>query len=181
MTFGRFFTNCGPKNATFAVRRFGATNDDLIVTYDVGGTATNGVDYVPLPGLVTIPAGERRALITVVPLDDGPPDINSSVVLKLESGTNYVLGFPNKAAAVIIDSGWPRPVTGMLPGNAFNLTAYGPDGAWFHVQYSTDLMNWTSVCTNQVVNGSIDFVDPDAQQIPVRFYRAVPDPGPPGE
>jgi hypothetical protein len=44
----RFFTNCGPKNATFMVHRSGDTNDDLTVTYEVGGTATNGVDYVPL-------------------------------------------------------------------------------------------------------------------------------------
>ncbi len=179
--FCRFFTNCGPKNATFAVRRAGATNDDLTVLYAIGGTATNGVDYLPLTGSVTIPAGERRALVTVVPLDDGPPDINSTVVLKLDQGTNYLVGFPNKAAALIIDSGWPRPVTGMLSDDSFNLSAPGPDGAWFHVECSTDLVNWTSVCTNQVVNGSIDFVDPDAAQAQARFYRAVPEPDSPGE
>ena len=77
--------------------RFGATNDDLDVAYAIGGTATNGVDYVALPGLVTIPAGERRADITIVPLDDGPPDITSTVILKLvpdATGTNYLLGYP---------------------------------------------------------------------------------------
>lgn len=175
----RVFTNCGPKDATFTVFRFGATNDDLDVAYAIGGTATNGIDYVALPGLVTIPAGERRAAITIMPLDDGPPDITSTVILKLVPGTNYLLGYPQAAAAIILDSQSPRAVTGMVPGAAFNLIAAGPDGAWFHVEYSTDLIHWRSVCTNQVVNGRIDFVDPDAATNPARFYRTVPEAGPP--
>ena len=61
----RYFTNCGPKDAIFTVRRLGDTNSDLTVTYAIGGTATNGVDYVTLPGTVTIPAGQRAAMITV--------------------------------------------------------------------------------------------------------------------
>jgi hypothetical protein len=178
----RVCTNCGPKDATFTVFRFGATNDNLDVAYAIGGTAANGIDYVALPGSVTILAGERRADITVVPLDDGPPDITSSVVLKLipdATGTNYLPGYPRAAAAIILDSQSPRAVTGTLPGPAFNLSAAGPDGAWFHVEYSTDLTHWTPICTNQVVNGCIDFVDPDAAANPARFYRTVPEPGPP--
>jgi hypothetical protein len=177
----RLFTNCGPKDATFTVFRFGATNDDLDVTYNIGGTATNGIDYVALPGLVTIPAGERRADITIIPLDDGPPDITSTVILKLVPGTNYLLGYPQAAATIILDSQSPRAVTGLMPGAAFNLSAAGPDGAWFHVEYSTDLIHWTPVCTNQVVNGRIDFVDPDAATNPARFYRTVPEAGPPSQ
>ncbi len=173
----RYFTNCGPKTATFTVRRFGDTNGDLTVPYDIGGTASNGVDYVALPGSVTIPAGERRALITIVPIDDGPPDVNKTVILALTASTNlppdYLLGFPRRAAAIIIDQA-PCPTTGMLPDGCFHLAAPGPDAAWFSIEYSTDLVNWTSICTNQVINGSIDFVDPDAVGNPSRFYRAVP-------
>ncbi|HEV2436245.1 MAG TPA: Ig-like domain-containing protein [Verrucomicrobiae bacterium] len=175
----RYFTNCGPKTATFTVRRFGDTNGDLTVPYDISGTASNGVDYVALPGSVTIPAGERRALITIVPIDDGPPDVNKTVVLTLLPDMQmnplpgYVLGFPRRAAAIIMDQG-PCPTIGMLPGSCFHLAIPGPDAAWFSVQYSTDLVNWTPVCTNQVINGSIDFVDPDAPASPSRFYRAVP-------
>jgi hypothetical protein len=175
----RLFTNCGPKDATFTVFRFGATNDELDVTYDIGGTATNGIDYAALPGLVTIPAGERRADITVVPLDDGTPDISSTVILKLDAGTNYLIGLPKAAAAIILDSESPQAVNGLMPGAIFNISASGPDGAWFHVEYSTDMIHWTPVCTNQVVNGRIDFVDPDAATNPARFYRTVPEAGPP--
>ncbi|HLX94696.1 MAG TPA: Ig-like domain-containing protein, partial [Verrucomicrobiae bacterium] len=180
----RYFTNCGPKIATFTVRRFGDTNSDVTVPYDIGGTASNGVDYVALPGLVSIPAGERHALITIVPIDDGPPDLDKTVILTLTADTNippdYLLGFPRRAAAIIIDHG-PCPATGMLPGGCFHLVTPGPDAAWFAVEHSTDLVNWTAVCTNQVINGSIDFVDPDAQSNSSGFYRAVPLTDPPSE
>ena len=119
----RPFTNCGPKIAIFTVRRFGDTNGDLTVPYDIGGTASNGMDYVALPGSVTIPAGERRALITIVPIDDGPPDVNKNVILTLLPDMQmnplpgYVLGFPRRAAAIIID----RPVSddGYVTGRLF--------------------------------------------------------------
>ncbi|PYJ05049.1 MAG: hypothetical protein DME25_09150 [Verrucomicrobia bacterium] len=171
--FCRTFTNCGPKNATFTVHRFGATNDPLTINYAIGGTATNGMDYVTLPGFVTIPAGEHSAVITVVPIDDGPPDITSTVVLKLKPDTNYIIGLPARAAAIILDGPF-LPRTTMLPGACFHLSANGPDAAWFRVEYSSDLVNWTPICTTQVVHGSIDFVDPDAQNDQHRFYRAVP-------
>ncbi len=177
----RFFTNCGPKNATFTVHRSGDTNDDLTVAYEIGGTATNGVDYVPLSGSVTIPAGQRHAEVTVVPLDDGPPDISTTVVLGLKNDTNYLVGYPRKAAALILDGLRLHPFSGLLSDRSFHLGAPGPDGTWFHVEFSTDLLNWTSICTNQVVNGSIDFIDPDAQSDQSRFYRTVPEANPPPE
>src|SRR5439155_11923373 len=177
-TICRTYTNCGPKNATFSVRRFGVTNDALAVNYAIGGTATNGVDYVTLSGSVTIGAGERSAPITIVPLDDGPPDITGTVILKLLPDTNYFIGLPGRAAAIIIDGPviWPR--TALLSDRSFHLNSTGPDGAWFRVEYTLDLVNWAAICTNQVVNGSIDFVDPDAQNDQLRFYRAVPETSP---
>ncbi len=176
----RPFTNCGPKNASFTVRRCGATNDDLVVTYATGGSASNGVDYVTLPGAVTIPAGKAAAMITLVPIDDGPPDVNKTVILTLLPDMQmnplpgYVLGFPQRAAAIIIDNSGPHPATGMLSCGCFHLVKPGPDSAWFCIEYSTNLTDWTPICTNQVINGSIDFVDPDAANSAGRFYRVLP-------
>ncbi|MGZ4972164.1 MAG: Ig-like domain-containing protein, partial [Limisphaerales bacterium] len=167
-------TNCGPKSATFLVRRDGSTNDSLTVNYEIGGTATNGVQYMTLPGSVTIPAGEHGALITVVPIDDGPPEINMTAILKIKLSTNYVIGLQQRAAAYILDGPQIRPASEITTDRCFHLKADGPDGAWFHIDYTTDLTTWTSLCTNQVVNGSIDFIDPDAQGDQLRYYRAVP-------
>ena len=181
----RYLTNCGPKTATFSVHRSGDTSDSLTVPYAIGGTASNGVDYQTLPGSVTIPAGACRALITVVPIDDGPPDVTKTVVLTLTASTNappdYVVGFPPHAAAIILDPPFVRAVTAMLSDNSFRLALPGPDAAWFSIEHSTDLINWTPVCTNQVVNGSIDFIDPDASGNAAGFYRVVPEAGPPAD
>ena len=165
------------------VRRWGDTNADLTVPYAIGGTASNGVDYVAIPGVVTIPAGDRSAVITIMPIDDGPPDITKTVILSLTPSTNtppdYLLGFPRRAAAIILDSSGLPPVTALLPDRCFHLVMPGPDAAWFSLEYSTDLANWTAICTNQVVNGSINFVDPDTQGDQARYYRAVPITTPP--
>jgi len=42
-----------------------------------------------LPGIVTVAAGERSAQITVIPIDDGTPDITRTVIFKLKP--NYKL------------------------------------------------------------------------------------------
>lgn len=178
-------TNVGPKNAYFTVHRHGATNDDVTVAYEIGGTATNGVDYDLLPGVVTIPAGERSAMISVVPIDDGPPDITSTVRLALVADTNsppaYVLGRPQRAVAIILDGPLTRHGGGLLSDHHFHVSVPGPNGAWCHVDYSSDLTNWTPVCTNQVINGMVDFVDPDGVTSGGRFYRVVPEANPPDE
>ena len=54
----------------FTVTRTGSTATALTVSYTVGGSATNGVDYQTLSGTVLIPAGEASATITVLPIDD---------------------------------------------------------------------------------------------------------------
>jgi hypothetical protein len=181
----RWFTNCGPKDATFAVVRAGDTNDELTVSYSVSGTASNGVDYANLPGLVNIPAGQSAALITIIPLDDPTNVAVQTVILSLNTDTNtppdYILGYPRHAEALIIDSGSRYPIspTAVLGDRTFHLNAAGPNGGWFRIDYSTDCLHWVPLCTNQVVNGSIDFADPDAAGSPTRLYRPVPLPNPP--
>jgi hypothetical protein len=139
------------------------------------------------------PPTNRPPLLSIVATDpiavegtnyDGPPDITITVMLTLGPSTNtppdFVLGYPPKAAALIFDFG-PRPPPVVLPDKCFHLSAAGPNGAWFHIECTTDRLYWTPICTNQVINGSIDFVDPEAQRYQVRFYRAVPEAGPPQE
>ena len=173
----QWFTNWGPKNALFAVKRLGDASSDLTVNYRISGTASNGGDYAALPGFVTIPAGSAYALIPIVPIDTGISNVSKTVVLTLTPSTNtppdYIVGFPARAAALIWEN-WLRPPSAVLPDGSFHVTATGPDGAWFYVQYSSDLVNWSSVSTNQVFQGSIEFIDPDAPSSASRFYRAVP-------
>jgi hypothetical protein len=188
-----WFTNCGPKNAILTVRRAGNTNTELAVSYDLGGTAINGVDYDALPGVVRVPAGQRKADILIVPKEDRHtnalhPDWVKTVILRLtpvplasNTPPPYVVGYPNRAGAVILDSDRPRLATTALPDRCFLLGTDAADGTWFRIEYSTDLVNWVSVCTNQVIQGAIHFVDPEAPEMPRRFYRALPEANPPPE
>lgn len=179
----QFYTNWGPKNALFTVRRFGDAIAPVTVSYSLSGTATNGTNYGALAGTVTMPAGAAYALIPVVPIDNGPPYIPKTVILTLNPDTNatpaYHVGIPRRAAAVIVHD-WVRSyLPFLLADGSFHLNADGPDGAWFSVQNSTDLLRWSTVSTNQVFQGSIDFVDMDAVSNVVRFYQAVAQPGAP--
>jgi hypothetical protein len=179
---------CRTNTATFLVRRSGPTNDALTVWYRIGGTASNGVDYLALPGNVTIPAGERAAPIVVVPLDDNLPEKLETVVLRLLVPPAmtavippYVIGWPARAAAIIVDNDQPRPLTGTLPDRCFHLMRPGANGTWWRIECSSDLTHWTPLGTNQVTDGALHFVDPDADELPARFYRAVPESPPPPE
>jgi len=155
------------------------------VTYSMSGTARNGVDYVALPGVVTIPAGQPEAMITIIPLDGPTNSAVATVILSLSPSTSsppaYAPGFPGRAEIIIIDNGLAHPV---LPGavlgdHSFLFSAAGPDGAWFRVDCTTNCIHWSPICTNQVINGSIDFADPDSANVPLRLYRIVPLSGPP--
>lgn len=172
-----WFTNWGPKDALFTVRRFGDASSSLNVTYGIGGTASNGVDYATLPGAVTIPAGAAYALIPIVPMDNDSSNFIKTVILTVTPSTNapadYLVGFPPRAEALILKT-WLRVPPVFLPDGTFHLCAAGPDGSWFFVQHSSDLVNWFDDSTNQVFQGSIDFMDPDAADDSGRFYRTVP-------
>lgn len=176
------FTNWGPKAALFTVFRSGDDSTDEMVNYSIGGTASNGVDYLPLPGVVTISAGTARAQIPIVPIDNGSNNIARTVILTLQPSTNsppdYFVSCHSNAEAIILYR-WPRPLPWLLPDGSFHINSTAPDGAWFVLQNSPDLVNWTSLGTNQVVQGSIDFIDPNAPNNSAGFYQVVPQAGPP--
>jgi hypothetical protein len=167
----------GTNTATFVVRRHGSTNDDLTVNYEIGGTASNGVDYVVLPGSVTISAGKRTVQIVVMPNDDILTEGMETIVLKLRPSTDYATGFPSHAAAIIIDNDQPRPPCVLLPDHRFHFCQPASNGFCFRVEASTDLRNWIPVCTNVVTDGALHYVDPDSPPSNVRFYRVEPELG----
>jgi len=103
--------------ATFTIFRRGPTNDTLRVFYRIGGTASNSVDYAELAHSVEISAGERRAHMTVEPLDDMLVEEPESVVLSLVAPPCddevppppgcYEVGRAHVARAVIRDNDTP--------------------------------------------------------------------------
>jgi hypothetical protein len=181
-------TNTWANTATFLVRRSGPTNSELSVRYAISGAASNAVDYETLSGEVIIPAGHRAARIIITPIDDQLPEPPESVLLALQypptpsvgfAAPPYLIGSPSRAAAVIADNDTLRPPTRCLSDGLFHACFPGTNGHCYRLEYSSDLVNWTSVCTNTITDGVIHFVDPDnTRDLTHRFYRAVPEPCP---
>ena len=171
--------------ATFLVRRGGPTNASLTVYYDVHGSASNGVDYATLPGVVTIPAGERSARIVVHPIDDAIPECNETVILRLLISSNsppdYRVGWPAKAAAVIVDNDLPPPNTTLLCDGIFHLCVPAPINFCYHIECSLDMIHWVPVCTNIVTELGVLYAEPETADFPTRFYRVVPESNPPAQ
>ena len=172
--------NRGVNMATFKVRRVGATNANLVVRYAIRGSASNGVDYVTLPGWVTIPAGQSSAEITVAPIDDARPEPLENVVLMLrapEPVTNtlppYLIARPAEAGAVIVDNDRFRPPTTPLCDGDLHVNLPATNGLCYRLDFSTDMRTWTPVLTNRVTKGAFHYVDTERQRDPSRFYRVV--------
>jgi hypothetical protein len=165
--------------ATFIVRRSGPTNSSLTLNYSIGGTASNGVDYLSIPGSVTIPAGERSARIVIFPIDDSIPECIETIILGLLEPTNippsYRVGWPGKAAAIIVDNDQPPPGTTTLCDGNFHLFYPAPTGFNYRLECSLDLVHWLPIGTNTVSDIDVHFVEPDSQEFPNRFYRVVPE------
>lgn len=85
----------GGINGSFLVQLSSAFPRDRQIVYQVAGTATPGAgmtanDYVPLSGVLDIPAGSTSGIITVVPVDDGIPELTpETVVLTLQPTNDY--------------------------------------------------------------------------------------------
>ncbi|MBD2141966.1 endo-1,3-1,4-beta-glycanase ExsH [Anabaena sp. FACHB-1250] len=88
---------------SFTLRRSNFSGS-LTVNYTIGGTATNGTDYLRLTGTATFPAGSTTTTITVTPTDDLIFEGNETVTLALATGTGYTLGTPQTATVTIADN-----------------------------------------------------------------------------
>lgn len=96
----------GDDTAAFRIARLGSTSQALTVYYSVGGTATPGVDYEALPGMVEIPAGADSVTVTVVPRNDLAGESEETVTLALTGRPGeYEVGPLFRAEVTLLDDG----------------------------------------------------------------------------
>ena len=78
--------------------------DPLTVNYIIGGSAENGIDYIFLPGSVTIPAHKSAVTIKLKPFDDSDLEGPETVEFKIVPVTDYTNSLKSKAQVTIVDS-----------------------------------------------------------------------------
>lgn len=84
----------------FTLVRSGRPTDSLTVNYTITGTATNGIDFVPLSGTVTFDAGKSTAKIVVTPLTDVLAEGKETVILGINASADYTVR-PHKGSAKV--------------------------------------------------------------------------------
>jgi hypothetical protein len=118
----------GPgRNATFT---FEVTrgNDDVTIHYRTIGTASNGVDYTNLSGVVTILADEFTKEVEVHPLGDSLVEGVETVTLSIIQTNGYLIE-PTMAAATILIKDSYTTVNIVSATNAVAIEPDGPPGA----------------------------------------------------
>lgn len=78
----------GCSEAQFVFTRRGGINDgDVIITFEVSGasTATEGEDFAPLPGTVTIPNGLLQGIVPVEVFADGILEGTETIIIEINS------------------------------------------------------------------------------------------------
>ena len=93
----------GTSSGAFTLIRYGSTDSDLAVNIRLSGSASNGVDYAMINSVITIPAGSLAADVTVDPINGSANRGNKTVILSLETDSNYRIGEHHRAQVKIID------------------------------------------------------------------------------
>lgn len=109
----------GTVAGVFTVSRTGPTDAPLTLTYTVAGTAVAGVDYVSLPGSVTIPIGASSAPILVSPIDDNIFEYNETIIVTLDPMPELVVSPTSAAVTLVSDELPPDLVVSAMSAPAF--------------------------------------------------------------
>lgn len=96
-----FASETGQNSGTFTITRRGSTNDLLVVSLQIGGSAINGVDYSTLPSTVTFSSGASSVVVSVLPFIDSLTEVDEVVELRLLESSAYSTGSSNVAQLVI--------------------------------------------------------------------------------
>ena len=109
--------------ALLTVTRSGDTGHELVVPYSLGSSpyesgAENGVDYVELLGVVTIPAGESFQIITITPIDDDLAESRETVRATLGGEGAYSIDYSRRIATAWISDNEPTVTIAATDANA---------------------------------------------------------------
>ena len=90
-------------------------------------------------------------------------------------------GWEVSSSRVTVTLAYPPPIVDRagsrrLPDASFQVRVRGVDGQAFRLDASQDLANWLALTTDSLLGDVFDFVDTQATNFPIRFYRVLPVP-----
>lgn len=136
------YENCSNATVTFTLSQTLST--DYTVTYNVSGTATNGVDYPTIPTSVTIPAGSLSTSFLIEPVFDGLVEGIETVIIDVQTsvcGSDTILIYINDVSPVVVE--------------AFGDTAFcgGTAKLWAHAQggAGSHTFQWSNGSTTDTI------------------------------
>ena len=130
-------------NASVQVRLSAKSGLPVTVPLSLGGSATQGSDYIFNQPSVVIPAGITSTLLTVQVIDDLLPESFETIVLAMGAPTNAVLGTPSTHAITINTN--DQPTCDIFNGTGI---VFNPDGMSLSIPLSysgTDLLILTQL------------------------------------
>ncbi|MCX6927081.1 MAG: hypothetical protein NT154_28325, partial [Verrucomicrobia bacterium] len=119
----------GAEPGNFRLTRTGGTSTNLLVNFQVTGTASAPSDYAPLGTSVMFPAGVATLDLPVIPVSDGIVELDETVVLTLISAPGGKIVSPGTASLTIFDED-PNglPVVSISATNRPNAVEGGGNG-----------------------------------------------------
>ncbi len=93
----------GPTPGIFRLDRRGSLSEAIHVNLGISGSAQNGVDYVQLPSVLTIPAGVASKEIEIMPYQTGYQGPTKVAQVTVQPGSGYTAG-PLQTAQVVIEN-----------------------------------------------------------------------------
>lgn len=174
----------GTSSGAFTLLRTGPATNDLTVDLIIGGTASNGVDYVQISSTQTIPTGDLAIDIAVNPIVDLTTRGNKTVVLSVvNTNSAYAVRGLQRATVTIVDDVYnilPPTISLVSPANGSVYGSSSPivfeadaSGLGDNVQYVSFFLD--DMVLGRASNGppySITWTNPCPGKF-VAFARAV--------
>jgi len=159
--------------STYAVRRQDGSLTILTINKDPVNTLTGQVAVASF-----IPAAMGTIYAYGIPQDNaaetgvGSPDIAQTNFTM--AGTNFTYAFPPYSATVLSLAPAPAKLQVLsLIANKFFFQLQGQAGVPYVIQSSTNLLTWTSVSTNTLPAGTMNFTNSLPPALPRQFWRAI--------
>jgi CSLREA domain-containing protein len=132
-----------------------------------GGTAISGIDYVPVGGTVTVPAGSVSQTVTVFVSGDTTIEPNETFFVQLSNPVNATLGKAKGTGTIVNDDGVAAPIVQFssatysvqeaLAATIITVTRSGDSSGTTTVDYATADGTATQLGDYELTSGTLTF------------------------